>query len=170
MALVGCRECGKQVSDQAKECPECGAADPASASGGIACPECGAGISEEDETCPECGLPDPAEAAHSQRLRSLQTSGASKDKSSSDSGFRRSGEVVVENPENGYRKTLSRPGIKVFFTGSLYFLRHGMWSQAVFGFFVGVLTIGFGWLYLGWKAEDYIKDHYRSKGWRVVRG
>jgi DNA-directed RNA polymerase subunit RPC12/RpoP len=25
MAMVNCRECGKQVSDQAKACPHCGA-------------------------------------------------------------------------------------------------------------------------------------------------
>ena len=28
MALVPCRECGKEVSDEAKACPNCGLEDP----------------------------------------------------------------------------------------------------------------------------------------------
>lgn len=171
MALVTCAECGHDVSDQAETCPECDAADPAS-SRGISCPECGGPVSEEDDTCPECGFPDPAAAAHSERLQSIGggRSRADEDDGSVGSGFRRSGEIVVENPANGYRKTFRNPGIKVFLTGSLYFLAHGMWAKAVLGFLVGVLTVGFGWLYIGWKAEDYIKDHYRSQGWRLVSG
>ncbi len=29
MALVGCRECGKEVSSSAKRCPKCGIKNPA---------------------------------------------------------------------------------------------------------------------------------------------
>lgn len=37
MALIKCSECGKQVSDKAQACPNCGA--PIST--GLHCPECG---------------------------------------------------------------------------------------------------------------------------------
>lgn len=169
MALVTCAECGHDVSDQADTCPSCGADDPTSTPG-VSCPECGESVSENDKTCPGCGYPDPAAAAHSEGLQSLSSSSASKSEDSSDSSFRRSGVVVVENPRNGYRKSFKNPGAKVLFTGSLYFLAHGMWSRAFLGFLIGLITVGFGWLYVAWKAEDYIKDHYQSQGWRVVAG
>lgn len=172
MALMTCGECGHDVSDRADSCPNCGTADFASS--GLTCPECEEPVSDDDEVCPGCGFPDPAAVAHSERLQSLGTGSGSSDSSDDDgsagSGFRRSGKIVMENPENGYRKTFPSPGIKVAFTGSLYFLVHGMWAKAVLGFVVGVFTFGIGWLYIGWKAEDYIKDHYRSKGWRLVSG
>lgn len=171
MALVTCRECDGEVSDQARECPHCGVDFPAAGPEQVSCPECGEPVTEEDAACEACGFPDPASAAHSERLGSSRsTGGSSSSPANADDSWRRTGKVVVENPRNGYRKTLRNPGAKVLFTGCLYFLAHSMWSKAVVGAFVGVATLGIGWLYIGWKAEDYIKDHYRSQGWRVVSG
>ena len=44
-----CRFCGKQIPDQAKFCPECGA--PTS----IVCSKCGAKLNPNAKFCPECG-------------------------------------------------------------------------------------------------------------------
>ena len=58
MALIKCIECGNQVSDKAKSCPECGCpVEPKKIEKKIVCFECGASISDKNETCPKCGVP-----------------------------------------------------------------------------------------------------------------
>lgn len=54
MGLIYCSECGKQISDKAKVCPNCGAPKITT---GIYCSECGKQISENAVTCPNCGAP-----------------------------------------------------------------------------------------------------------------
>lgn len=40
--MIKCRECGKEYSDQASTCPECGCpTTPPQPQGGTACPKCG---------------------------------------------------------------------------------------------------------------------------------
>ena len=64
MALITCSNCGKEISDKAKACPQCGqpvvltpaeveAADP------VICQECGAEVPDGSESCPNCGCPVP---------------------------------------------------------------------------------------------------------------
>ena len=69
MALIKCVSCGKEISDRAKICPNCGtevftditaeaieevvATEPET----IHCPECGTEVSAETEICPNCGYP-----------------------------------------------------------------------------------------------------------------
>ena len=50
MALVKCRECGKEMSDTANICPHCGYKNNM-----IFCPECGNKISRNAAMCPKCG-------------------------------------------------------------------------------------------------------------------
>jgi ribosomal protein L37E len=73
MALVKCRECGDQVSDQAHSCPHCGVPDPgmdvknyykefnapSTETDTVSCRECGKDLAENTDTCPHCGAPDP---------------------------------------------------------------------------------------------------------------
>jgi len=72
MALVKCRECGDQVSDQAHSCPHCGVPDPGMdmetlykefrttpKGDSISCRECGKDLAENTDACPHCGAPDP---------------------------------------------------------------------------------------------------------------
>lgn len=43
MSLINCKECGKEISDQATACPHCGAplaAQPVGAPNAMACPRC----------------------------------------------------------------------------------------------------------------------------------
>ena len=51
--LIKCPECGRDISDQAKNCPHCGYPIEKK----IYCPECGAEVAETDETCAKCGYP-----------------------------------------------------------------------------------------------------------------
>lgn len=57
MSLIKCKECGHQVSDKAKVCPNCGC--PLEKEN--CCPECGQALSSEDKICPNCGCPVSAE-------------------------------------------------------------------------------------------------------------
>ena len=53
MKFIKCEECGKQVSEKASSCPECGF--PISQL--IKCEECGTSIPANSDLCPECGFP-----------------------------------------------------------------------------------------------------------------
>lgn len=50
MALMKCPECGKEMSEQAKKCPNCGYVNSFTI-----CSECGAKLSEGAAVCPHCG-------------------------------------------------------------------------------------------------------------------
>ena len=51
MALIKCKECGKEVSDQATVCIHCGYELKQRV-----CPECGKGVSKGDAVCGYCGF------------------------------------------------------------------------------------------------------------------
>lgn len=52
MALVKCKECGKEISSNAKVCPNCGYKNDVKT-----CPECGKIVKHTDTVCPDCGYP-----------------------------------------------------------------------------------------------------------------
>lgn len=80
MALINCKECGKQVSDKAKICPHCGAhlieerAIEENMERKIKlCEECGAEIPADSRMCPVCGYePEDEEADAVQRTESTE--------------------------------------------------------------------------------------------------
>lgn len=60
MAIIQCRNCGRQISDKAAVCPGCGAGQveeqfqsPATRT----CEECGEQVPEASRECPNCGCP-----------------------------------------------------------------------------------------------------------------
>lgn len=53
MALVKCTECGREISDKAEKCPNCG--NPVERR--VICDECGESIPETYLECPNCGNP-----------------------------------------------------------------------------------------------------------------
>lgn len=64
MALITCSNCGKEISDKAKVCPQCGqpvllAPVEAEAAEPMICQECGAEVPAGSECCPNCGCPAP---------------------------------------------------------------------------------------------------------------
>lgn len=50
MALIKCKECGKEMSDHAKMCPNCGCDNNI-----MFCPECDKQLSTKASMCPNCG-------------------------------------------------------------------------------------------------------------------
>ena len=64
MALIQCKNCGKDVSDRAKVCPHCGTQlieDEVTQPQPIICEECGAEIPQGVDSCPNCGCPVPVD-------------------------------------------------------------------------------------------------------------
>ncbi len=66
MALIQCSNCGKDVSDKAKICPNCGtqlidenSTPEQETPAVIVCEECGTEYAEDAEVCPNCGNPTP---------------------------------------------------------------------------------------------------------------
>jgi len=53
MALINCPECGKEISDQAASCPNCGT--PIQKTERKFCQHCGEQIDKECVICPKCG-------------------------------------------------------------------------------------------------------------------
>lgn len=51
MALIKCNECGKEMSDHAKQCPHCGCDNNI-----MFCPECDKQLSRKASLCPNCGF------------------------------------------------------------------------------------------------------------------
>lgn len=68
MALIQCKNCGKEISDKAKQCPNCGEnleEEIVQDNPAHVCEECGESIPEGAEVCPNCGCPvqlEPEEA------------------------------------------------------------------------------------------------------------
>lgn len=64
MALIQCKNCGKDVSDRAKVCLHCGTQlieDEVTQPQPIICEECGAEIPQGADSCPNCGCPVPVD-------------------------------------------------------------------------------------------------------------
>lgn len=58
MALIICAECGKEISDRAESCPNCGCPVGESVSEEVngKCPYCGEQLNENELYCDSCGM------------------------------------------------------------------------------------------------------------------
>jgi uncharacterized membrane protein YhaH (DUF805 family) len=57
MALIVCKQCGKEYSNKALSCPSCGG--PTRNNQDITCQECGEIYSLAEDKCPKCACPSP---------------------------------------------------------------------------------------------------------------
>lgn len=68
MALIRCSNCGKEISDKAKECPHCGQVISLETFDNyyvpVICEECGYEIPFGMDSCPNCGCPVSVEDTH----------------------------------------------------------------------------------------------------------
>lgn len=55
--LIDCQECSASISEQAKECPKCGAPPNTFLGAARQCAECGGGYRPAYPSCPNCGAP-----------------------------------------------------------------------------------------------------------------
>lgn len=68
VALISCSNCGKDISDKAKICPNCGyrlIEGIVTEETSIICEDCGSKIPHGADTCPECGCPVSLEKENS---------------------------------------------------------------------------------------------------------
>lgn len=68
MAIVKCSNCGKEISDKANACPQCGQnltveQESVEETKHLFCEECGTPVAENAEMCPNCGCPVQKEPA-----------------------------------------------------------------------------------------------------------
>lgn len=64
MAMIQCSECGKEISDKARECIHCGKVFvEEEIMEQINCSECGAVLEKTDKICPNCGCPVETQAS-----------------------------------------------------------------------------------------------------------
>lgn len=77
MAMIKCTECGKDISDKAKNCPYCGKVflEEVPVVKVIICSECGTVLSESDKVCHNCGCPVENDINNSkEKLQEVQIS------------------------------------------------------------------------------------------------
>ena len=55
MGLMKCPDCGREISENAKQCPYCGS--PFENENLMSCPSCGHSVSKKANACPHCGHP-----------------------------------------------------------------------------------------------------------------
>lgn len=55
MGLMKCPDCGREISENAKQCPFCGS--PFENENLMSCPSCGHSVSKKANACPNCGHP-----------------------------------------------------------------------------------------------------------------
>ncbi|MDC3385625.1 hypothetical protein OAW67_00505 [Planktomarina sp.] len=77
--------------------------------------------------------------------------------------------MTFENPQNGYRETVSRfAWVWALLFGFLYFAFKGVWRHALIGLLLGLVTAGFSWLIYPFFARSIVANHYRRQGWVEV--
>lgn len=55
MGLMKCPDCGREISENTKQCPYCGS--PFENENLMSCPSCGHSVSKKANACPNCGHP-----------------------------------------------------------------------------------------------------------------
>ncbi len=70
MALIKCEECGKEISDKAKQCIYCGC--PIESGSKIICEECGNELSSSDKVCNKCGCPVEIEEVEEENINLIK--------------------------------------------------------------------------------------------------
>ena len=91
MALITCPECGKEISDQASVCPNCGA--PVAKK---FCQHCGEQIDKDCVICPKCGK-QVQESGQSNVVINNSASSSSSASSSASSAYNRYRTKVAKN-------------------------------------------------------------------------
>ena len=76
--------------------------------------------------------------------------------------------ILFKNPANGYIESSSNAWLWCLLFGIFYFLFKGIWTHAVIGFVLAVLTGGISWLIYPFFAKSIVINSYSRKGWIQV--
>lgn len=77
--------------------------------------------------------------------------------------------MKFKNPNNGYVEEVSDlVWLWVLLLGCVYFAVRGVWTHAVVGLVLAILTWGVSWLVYPFFARIIMQRHYLRRGWQEV--
>jgi hypothetical protein len=77
--------------------------------------------------------------------------------------------MTFKNPANGHTEAV--PGLAWLWTllfGFIYLAIRGVWTHAVAGLVLALMTAGISWLIYPFFASGILRNHYLKKGWVEV--
>lgn len=77
--------------------------------------------------------------------------------------------MKFKNTNNNYVEDSGTPFLWCLLFGGLYFAYKGIWTHAVVGICLALLTAGISWLLYPFFAKEIVRKHYLSKGWVPVK-
>jgi len=118
----------------------------------VICPSCGIEFDARHiagmKTCPVCGKPF------------VQTS------EPQPSGVDASLANAFRNPANGHIERIDGAWAWVLLFGCIYFAAKGVWTHAVAGLLLAIITGGISWFIYPIFAARIMRTHYLRKGWQ----
>jgi hypothetical protein len=69
------------------------------------------------------------------------------------------------NLANGYEETTDRAGLWCLLFGFVYFAVKGVWTHAVAGLALAIVTAGASWFVYPFFAQQILEKHYLRNGW-----
>jgi hypothetical protein len=77
--------------------------------------------------------------------------------------------MKFRNPNNGYEEEVSNlVWLWCLLFGFIYFAIKGVWTHAIVGLVLAMVTMGFSWLIYPFFAKGAIIKNYQKKGWVIV--
>lgn len=73
-----------------------------------------------------------------------------------------------KNPQNGYVEAAGLSFLWCLLFGAFYFMVKGVWSHALVGLGLAVLTCGISWFVYPFFAAGIVRRHYLGKGWTEI--
>lgn len=76
--------------------------------------------------------------------------------------------TLFRNPANGYVEEVRLAWFWSLLFGFFYFAVKGIWTHAVAGLVLALLTFGISWLVYPFFAQQIVERHYLRRGWIPV--
>jgi hypothetical protein len=76
--------------------------------------------------------------------------------------------MTFRNPANGYEEQYDQAWLWCLLFGGFYFAAKGIWTHAVVGLGLAVMTVGLSWFVYPFFAEQIVRRHYLRRGWTLV--
>jgi len=70
-----------------------------------------------------------------------------------------------KNPQNGYTEGIANAWVWALLFGCLYFAIKGVWTHAIVGLILAIMTMGLSWLIYPFFTDSIMRKHYLRSGW-----
>lgn len=139
MALIPCSECKKEISDKASACPHCGAPVV------LVAPV----VHKRVRGSPF--VVDERVAARTEPVR-IDPKTA----------------LIFRHPKTQQVTDLTNIPLWALLFGAIYFAVKGIWTHAVAGILLAIVTAGISWLVYPLFARQIMRNHLLLTGWEAV--